>query len=66
MENSGRKNESQIIDRLLNGIERVGNKLPDPAVLFLISLVVVWVLSLVLAPVVFSEIDPRSGEANNH
>ena len=62
MENSGRKNESQIIDRLLNGIERVGNKLPDPAVLFLISLVAVWVLSLVLAPVVFSEIDPRSGE----
>ncbi len=50
------------IDRALNTIERLGNKLPDPAALFLILLFVVWVLSAVLAPVSFSEIDPRSGQ----
>src|SRR5918993_1168404 len=50
------------IDRALNTIERLGNKLPDPAALFLILLVLVWVLSALLAPVSFSEIDPRSGQ----
>ncbi|MDH3708839.1 MAG: AbgT family transporter [Cyclobacteriaceae bacterium] len=52
-----------IIGKFLNTIEVVGNKLPDPAVLFLISLIIIWVLSALLAPVVFAEIDPRSGEA---
>ena len=61
MDNTGKSN-TPVIDRFLNTIEKVGNKLPDPAVLFLISLVIVWVLSLSLAPVVFSEIDPRTGE----
>ena len=51
------------IDRALNTLERLGNKLPDPAALFLILLVVVWVLSALLAPVSFSEIDPRNGQA---
>ena len=50
------------LDRALNGIERAGNALPDPAVLFLILLVAVWALSALLAPVQFAEIDPRSGE----
>ena len=50
------------LDRALNTVERVGNALPDPAVLFLILLVAVWVLSAILAPVQFSEIDPRSGQ----
>jgi aminobenzoyl-glutamate transport protein len=49
------------IDKALNAIERIGNKLPDPAALFLILLVLVWVLSALLAPVQFSEIDPRTG-----
>ena len=53
---------SPVIDKFLNTIERVGNKLPDPAVLFLISMIIIWVLSWMLAPVVFTEIDPRSGE----
>lgn len=34
--------------RALNLIERVGNKLPDPAVLFVIALGVVWVISALL------------------
>lgn len=50
------------IDRVLNTIERVGNRLPDPAALFLILLIAVWVLSALLASVQFSEIDPRSGQ----
>lgn len=55
--------KSGLINRALGGIEMVGNKLPDPAMLFLISLFAVWILSALLAPVSFSEIDPRSGEA---
>ncbi|HUP64188.1 MAG TPA: AbgT family transporter [Thermoanaerobaculia bacterium] len=50
------------IDRALNWIERVGNKLPDPAALFLILMFAVWVISALLAPVQFSEIDPRTGQ----
>ena len=50
------------IDRILNGIERAGNALPDPAALFLILLLVVWALSALLAPIEWAEIDPRSGE----
>ena len=48
-------------DRVLNGIEWAGNKLPDPAILFVIALFVVWVVSALLAPVAFEEIDPRNG-----
>ncbi len=54
--------KSGFINRALGGIEVVGNKLPDPAMLFLISLFVVWILSALLSPVSFSEIDPRSGD----
>ena len=53
---------SRFTDRVLNAIERSGNKLPDPAVLFLLLLLAIWVLSALLAPVNFREIDPRSGE----
>jgi aminobenzoyl-glutamate transport protein len=49
------------MDRALNFIERVGNLLPDPAALFLILLIVVWILSAFLSPMQFSDIDPRTG-----
>jgi aminobenzoyl-glutamate transport protein len=52
----------RFVDRALNAIEVVGNKLPDPAVLFLLLLFVVWIVSWLLAPVQFAEIDPRNGE----
>ena len=52
----------RAIDRMLNAIEVVGNKLPDPAVLFVICLVVVWGLSALLSGVAFAELDPRTGE----
>lgn len=48
------------LDRFLNFIELAGNKLPDPAILFVIALLIVWVLSAALAPVEFADIDPRS------
>ena len=51
-----------LVNRMLGSVERIGNKLPDPAMLFLIGLFVVWALSALLAPVQFADIDPRSGE----
>jgi aminobenzoyl-glutamate transport protein len=50
------------LDRVLNFIEAAGNRLPDPAMLFVVALFIVWVLSALLAPVAFTEIDPRNGE----
>jgi len=47
----------------LDAIERVGNKLPDPALLFFILLIVVWAASLIFAQFSYSHIDPRTGEA---
>jgi aminobenzoyl-glutamate transport protein len=49
-----------LLDRLLNFIERAGNKLPDPAILFVIALLITWALSALLAPVSFAELDPRT------
>jgi len=47
----------------LGTVERVGNKLPDPAVLFIALLFIVWILSWLLSYMTFDVIDPRSGEA---
>ncbi|GLS84953.1 AbgT family transporter [Paraferrimonas haliotis] len=56
-------NANSGLARVLDGIEKVGNKLPDPAILFLSLMVVVWIVSALLSFVSFSEIDPRTGEA---
>ena len=48
------------LDRALNTIERVGNRLPDPAALFLILLIAVWIISALLSGMSFTEIDPRT------
>lgn len=50
------------LDHLLDVVERTGNRLPDPAILFVILLGVVALLSAALAPVAFDQLDPRSGE----
>jgi aminobenzoyl-glutamate transport protein len=47
----------------LGAVERVGNKLPDPAMLFVGLLFAVWVLSWLLSYVTFDVVDPRSGES---
>ena len=52
----------------LGTVERVGNKLPDPAVLFIALLFIVWILSWLLSYFSFSYIDPRTQvpiEVNN-
>ena len=49
------------IQRALDAVERIGNKLPDPAALFIALLFIVWVLSWLLSYVTFETIDPRSG-----
>ncbi|XXY47754.1 AbgT family transporter [Sorangium sp. So ce269] len=46
--------------RALDALERAGNRLPDPALLFVVLAAVVMVVSAALAPLQFSEIDPRS------
>jgi len=49
--------------RMLATVERVGNKLPDPAVLFIYLLFAVWVLSWLLSYFSFQAIDPRTNNA---
>jgi len=51
-----------LLSRLLDGVERVGNRLPDPAAMFLLLMLLVWALSWLLSGVDFDAIDPRSGE----
>lgn len=49
--------------RALDKVERIGNKLPDPAIIFFICLVVIWVLSAIFSNFTFDTLDPRTGEA---
>ena len=50
------------VGRMLAAVERIGNKLPDPAVLFIALLFIVWALSWLLSGVSFDVVDPRTGE----
>ena len=51
------------MERALAAVERIGNKLPDPAVLFIALLFIVWILSWMMSGLSFDVIDPRTGEA---
>jgi len=46
---------------ILAFIERAGNRLPDPALLFVCLLLVVWLLSWWLSGTSYTHIDPRTG-----
>ncbi|MFW8590661.1 AbgT family transporter [Glaciecola sp. 2405UD65-10] len=48
--------------RALDKVEKVGNKLPDPAIIFAVCLGIVWALSALLSNVSFSAVDPRTGD----
>jgi len=50
------------LNRILDWIERVGNRLPDPAILFFIFLLLTWGFSALLAGVEFDVADPRTGQ----
>lgn len=52
-----------FVNKALDFIEKKGNKLPDPAILFLSLMVLIWVLSAIFSGISFSEIDPRTGSA---
>lgn len=53
--------KKSMTTRFLDVIEKAGNKLPDPAILFFFLMLSVWVLSALLSMVSFGEIDPRTG-----
>ena len=55
--------QPSTVERILNRVEYLGNKLPDPAALFLLLLAIVWVLSWALSGITFDAIDPRTGQA---
>jgi aminobenzoyl-glutamate transport protein len=54
--------KASLSTRILASVERIGNKLPDPAVLFIVLLLVVWILSWLLSYITFNVVDPRTGE----
>jgi aminobenzoyl-glutamate transport protein len=51
---------NSLTQRFLDKLEYAGNKLPDPAMIFVIALVLTWILSVWLASVQFTEVDPRT------
>ncbi|MEX0843668.1 MAG: AbgT family transporter [Balneolaceae bacterium] len=55
-------NGTSLFNKFLNFIEKTGNKLPDPAMLFFILMVFVWILSAILSPIDFGETHPLTGE----
>jgi aminobenzoyl-glutamate transport protein len=50
------------LDPFLDFIEWAGNRLPDPAVLFLGTLLITWGVSAALSGFTFTDIDPRTGK----
>src|SRR5690554_819296 len=50
-----------VLAKSLDFIERVGNKLPDPAVLFFLLMIIIWIFSAIFSSFTFTEIDPRHG-----
>lgn len=63
-----RSEKSGGMDKFLNWVERAGNKIPDPALLFFYGLLMVWGLSAVLSQFDFGLVHPitqKSIEINN-
>ena len=56
------KKPSGAMNTFLNGIERAGNKIPDPAILFFWGLILVWVLSAIFSQFDFGMIHPVTGQ----
>jgi aminobenzoyl-glutamate transport protein len=56
------ENRRTFVEWMLDRVERIGNALPDPAVLFLIALVATWAASAWLSGMTFEENDPATGK----
>lgn len=56
------RSKRNFIERALDQVERLGNALPDPAVLFLLALGLTWIFSAWLSGMTFTELNPRTGE----
>ncbi len=54
MANDQRPEEADLTYRFLAAVEELGNKLPDPALLFLFALFIVWIVSWLLGGLAFS------------
>lgn len=52
-----------LVDKMLDFVEKAGNKLPDPAILFFVLMLIIWGLSAIFSNVSFSELDPTTGSA---
>lgn len=55
------KVKKPLIDRILDGVERAGNRLPDPITMFLGLAVIVMVLSAVCSALHVSAVNPADG-----
>lgn len=60
---SQKEKPNSLLNRMLDGVEKVGNKLPDPAVMFFGLLIIVWIMSWAMSGVSFDETHPLTGEA---
>jgi aminobenzoyl-glutamate transport protein len=54
--------DNSFTRRALAAIERAGNRLPDPAMLFVALLVITWIASWLLSYMHFGVADPQTGE----
>jgi aminobenzoyl-glutamate transport protein len=54
MTESAQEPANGLVNRMLGTIERIGNRLPDPAFLFLFALLIVWGVSAVLTGLEFT------------
>ena len=56
-----KKEKVGMLDRILDSIERVGNKLPDPITLFLGLAVVVVIISAICSMLGVTAVNPADG-----
>lgn len=59
---SKEKGKKKLLDRILNGIEVAGNKLPDPATLFVLLATLIVVLSGIFSAMGVTAVHPGTGE----
>lgn len=62
MEQTKKNEKLSLFDRFLNAIERAGNKLPEPTILFILLTVIVVVISGILNWLHVTAVHPGTGE----